>query len=92
MKTSTLTRCPSCGSRSIRRMRKPFRVRVGARTITIPDLEREICAKCKEEFFDREANITIDTYCFGKNRQRAQVKVRSRFTISHIGGSKPFNY
>ena len=71
MKTSTLTRCPSCGSRSIRRVRKAFRARVGARTVTIPDLEREICPECKEEFFDREANITIDTYCFGKSWQRA---------------------
>lgn len=71
MKTSTLTRCPSCGSRTIRRVRKPFRAQVGTRTVVIPDLEREICPECKEEFFDREANIVIDAYCFGKNRQRA---------------------
>jgi YgiT-type zinc finger domain-containing protein len=71
MKTSTLTRCPSCGSRSIRRVRKPFRARVGARAVTIPDLEREICPDCKEEFFDREANVAIDAHCFGKSRKRA---------------------
>lgn len=71
MKISTLTRCPSCGSRSIRRMRKTFRARVKTRVFTIPDVEREICPECKEEFFDREANIAIDAYCFGKNRQRA---------------------
>jgi hypothetical protein len=44
---------------------------VGTRAITIPDIEREVCPVCKEEFFDREANIAIDTYCFGKSRQRA---------------------
>lgn len=71
MKTSTLTRCPSCGSRNIRRVHKPFRARVGTRTVAIPDLEREVCPDCKEEFFDRESNITIDAYCFGKSRQRA---------------------
>lgn len=71
MKTSTLTRCPSCGSRNIRRVQKPFRARVGTRTVTISNLEREICPDCKEEFFDREANIAIDASCFGKNKQRA---------------------
>lgn len=71
MKASMRTRCPSCGSRSIRRMQKPFRVRVKTRVVTMPDLEREICSECKEEFFDREANIAIDAYCFGKSRQRA---------------------
>lgn len=71
MKTSVLTRCPSCGSRAIRRVQKPFRARVGTRVVAVPNLEREICAECKEEFFDREANIAIDAYCFGKSRQRA---------------------
>jgi hypothetical protein len=41
------------------------------RLITVPDVEREICPDCKAEYFDREANIAIDAYCFGKNRQRA---------------------
>ena len=71
MKTSTLTRCPSCGSRSIHRVRKPFRVRLKTRIIVVPDVEREICPVCREEFFDREANIAIDAYCFGKSRKRA---------------------
>jgi YgiT-type zinc finger domain-containing protein len=71
MRTSTLRRCPSCGSRRIRRMKKSFRAKVGTRTVTIPDLEREICPVCKEEFFDREANTVIDAYCFGKNKKRA---------------------
>jgi len=39
--------------------------------VTIRDLEREVCPDCKEEYFDREANIKIDAYCFGKRRQRA---------------------
>jgi len=52
-------------------VRKAFWARVGTRTVTIRDLEREICPECKEEFFDREANIAIDAYCFGKSRQRA---------------------
>ncbi len=71
MRTSTLTRCPSCGSRRIRRVRKIFRARVGTRIVAVPDLERETCPDCKEEFFDREANIAIDAYCFGKSRKRA---------------------
>jgi YgiT-type zinc finger domain-containing protein len=71
MKSITLTRCPRCGSRNIRHERKSFRARVGTRVIVVPDIEREICPDCKEEFFDREANIAIDAYCFGKKRQHA---------------------
>jgi YgiT-type zinc finger domain-containing protein len=71
MKTSILTRCPHCGSRDIRLVRKAFRARVGKRIMTIPDLECEVCADCKEEFFDREANIVIDAYCFAKKRKSA---------------------
>ena len=71
MKTRTLTRCPNCGSRSIARVRKSFRAKVKGRLIMVPDVEREICPDCRAEYFDREANIAIDAYCFGKNRQRA---------------------
>jgi hypothetical protein len=52
-------------------VRKSFRAKVTGRVVIVPDVEREICPDCKAEYFDREANISIDTYCFGKNRQRA---------------------
>jgi len=71
MKTLTLKRCPNCGSRGIRRVRKSFRAKMKGRLIIVPDVEREICPDCRAEYFDREANIAIDAYCFGKNRQRA---------------------
>jgi len=71
MKAIELRTCPNCGSRSIKRVRKSFRAKVKGRLITVPDVEREICPDCRAEFFDREANIVIDAYCFGKNRQRA---------------------
>ncbi|MSP40800.1 MAG: YgiT-type zinc finger protein [Deltaproteobacteria bacterium] len=71
MKTIELKSCPNCGSRGIKRLRKSFRAKVKDRSILVPDVEREICSDCKAEFFDREANIVIDAYCFGKNRQRA---------------------
>jgi len=70
MKTMKLKRCPNCGSRGIRRARKSFRAKVKGRVVIVPDVEREICPDCKAEYFDREANISIDAYCFGKNRQR----------------------
>lgn len=71
MKSLELKRCPNCGSRGIKRVRKSFRANVKGRAIVVPDVEREICPDCKAEYFDREANIAIDSYCFGKNRQRA---------------------
>jgi len=48
-----------------------IRAKAGTRILTIPDIEREICPDCKEEFFGREANIAIDAYYFGKSRKRA---------------------
>ena len=71
MKAIELRACPNCGSRSIKRVRKSFRAKLKARLIIVPDVEREICPECKEEYFDRDANIAIDAYCFGRNRQRA---------------------
>ena len=71
MKTTSLRRCPSCAAREIHRVRKTFRARVGTRIVTIPNLEREVCLNCKEEFFDRDANIAIDAFCFGKKQKRA---------------------
>ncbi len=71
MKAIELRSCPNCGSRSIKRVRKPFRAKVKGRLVMVPDVEREICSDCRAEYFDREANITIDAYCFGKNKQRA---------------------
>ena len=71
MKTSALRHCPNCGSRSIKRVRKSFRAKLKARLIIVPDVEREICPECKEEYFDRETNIAIDAYCFGISRKRA---------------------
>jgi len=71
MKTLELKRCPNCGSRGIRRVRKSFRAKVKGRVVIVPDVEREICPDYKAEYFDREANISIDAYCFGKHRQRA---------------------
>jgi len=71
MKTLTLKRCPNCGSRSTRRVRKSFRAKMNGRLIIVPDVEREICPDCRAGYFNREANIAIDAHCFGKNRQRA---------------------
>ena len=71
MKTLAIKRCPNCGSRNIRRVRKSFRAKVKGRVIVVPDVEREICPDCRAEYFDREANITIDAHCFGKHRKRA---------------------
>ncbi len=71
MKALALKSCPNCGSRGIKRVSKSFRAKVKGRAVLVPAVEREICPDCKAEYFDREANIAIDAYCFGKTRQRA---------------------
>ncbi|MBI4516810.1 MAG: YgiT-type zinc finger protein [Deltaproteobacteria bacterium] len=66
-----LRRCPNCGSRRIERLARPFRARVAGKWVRIPNLVREICPDCHEEYFDRDANVEIDEACFGKQRRRA---------------------
>lgn len=61
-----LKRCPICHSSKIERAKKELRYRLGNKVHRIPDITREICKSCGEEFFSREANKKIDSHLFGK--------------------------
>lgn len=55
-----ITECPTCGSRRIARVKRPFEFRFKGKPIAIPDLEREVCPDCGEELFGPEANRRIE--------------------------------
>lgn len=57
-----LTKCPVCGTKKLRFIRAAFKANLPGGSLTIPSVPRQRCARCVEEFFDREANRILDQY------------------------------
>ncbi len=58
--TPTITRCPTCGSTKIRRVRKTVRRVHAGRTYLVPDLAFWECPACGERVYDRDALRQIE--------------------------------
>jgi YgiT-type zinc finger domain-containing protein len=56
----TITHCPTCGSREIRKVRRDFAAEFRGQPYTVPDLEFFECPACGEKVFDREAMRRIE--------------------------------
>ena len=69
-----ITRCPTCDSTRIRRVRKSVRRTWKERAYVVPNLEFEECPECGERLFDREAMRKIETYSPAFAKQRAADK------------------
>jgi YgiT-type zinc finger domain-containing protein len=48
-----ITVCPSCGSRTIKKMRRNWTGQVKGRTYVVPNLEYYVCPQCGETVYDR---------------------------------------
>lgn len=59
----TLTRCPTCGSRKIRRVRRDLTEEWRGQRYTVPDVQIEECPDCGEQLFDHEAMQKIEAVC-----------------------------
>jgi len=70
MKTP-LDKCPTCGSRKIRRVKKDLEFMHHGRKVVVPQVECEECQHCGEVITDYAANQYIDSVVFGQERQRA---------------------
>jgi len=55
-----ITRCPTCGSKEIRRVRRDVRRRARGRSYVVRDLEFHECPECGEHVYDREAMRRIE--------------------------------
>jgi YgiT-type zinc finger domain-containing protein len=55
-----LSTCPLCASDRIKRVRSDYVLKMGAKTIRIPRLERHECPNCGEKFFDYDATKRIE--------------------------------
>ncbi len=57
-----LKKCPICGSPKIRRICEEFKATVQGKKMVIPNVERQKCSSCGEEFFDHASNEKLDAF------------------------------
>lgn len=58
----TITRCPTCGSAKIHRVRKTVTRTHAGRTYVVPDLTFWECPACGERVYDRAAMRQIEAH------------------------------
>ena len=65
-----ITRCPTCGSRKIKKVRRNLKSEVHGKRYTVPNLEFYECPACGEHVYDPEAMRKIQAYspAFAKRR------------------------
>ena len=66
----TIRRCPTCGSRRIRRRSMAVQVTVRGKSATITDLNLEVCPECGEKLFDLEASRRLEEKFLPRRRAR----------------------
>jgi YgiT-type zinc finger domain-containing protein len=57
-----LKKCPLCGSPKIQRINEDFKAVIHGKKRAIPDVERQKCFSCGEEFFDHTSNEKLDAF------------------------------
>jgi len=67
-----ITRCPSCGSSTIRKVRRKWTGTYQEQTYSVENLEFYECPACNEKVYDREAMRAIEA------RSPAFVKTAAR--------------
>lgn len=66
-----IRRCPTCGSRRIRRQTVAIVATVRGRKAEVPDLELEVCPECGEKLFDLEASRRMEEQFLPRRRRAA---------------------
>lgn len=57
----TIDTCPTCGSKSIKKVRRDWSGRHDGIPYVVPDLEYYECPECGEKVYDRDAMRRIET-------------------------------
>ncbi len=57
-----ITLCPTCGSDTIRRVKRDWTGQWEGRTYTVPKLEFYECPACGEKVYDREAMRSLEAH------------------------------
>jgi YgiT-type zinc finger domain-containing protein len=66
-----ITMCPSCGSKSIRKVRRAWRGEFRGQRYSVPGLEFHECPDCGEKVYDREAMRKIEAHSPAFQKARA---------------------
>ena len=68
----TITFCPSCGSKKIKKQRKPWTGQFQEHSYKIPILEFYECPECGEKIYDSQAMQKVEEYspAFNKRNQK----------------------
>lgn len=57
-----ITICPSCGSDTIKKVRRNWTGKVNGQTYVVPNLEYYVCPRCGEKVYDRQAMRKIEAH------------------------------
>jgi len=60
--TIRITKCPTCGSRRIKKVRRNWKGSYRGKTYVVPALEYYACPDCGEEVYDRDAMRKIEAH------------------------------
>jgi YgiT-type zinc finger domain-containing protein len=67
----SITKCPTCGSDKIKKVRRKWICKVHGQTYSVPKLEFHECPACGEKVYDREAMRRIEAHSPAFARARA---------------------
>jgi len=67
-----ITKCPSCGSSKIRRIRRDWSDEYQGIAYVVPDLEYYECPQCDERVYDQNAMRKIESHSPAFKRTRPQ--------------------
>jgi YgiT-type zinc finger domain-containing protein len=67
-----ITKCPSCGSSEIRRIRRDWSDEYQGIAYVVPDLEYYECPECGERVYDQNAMRKIESHSPAFKRARPQ--------------------
>jgi YgiT-type zinc finger domain-containing protein len=65
-----ITRCPTCGSNDIKKVRRRWNGQFEGKGYTVPNVEFYECPRCDEKIFDRDAMQRIETHSPAFHRSR----------------------
>ncbi|MGD0949147.1 MAG: type II toxin-antitoxin system MqsA family antitoxin [Candidatus Binatia bacterium] len=69
--TIQITKCPTCGSRRIKKVRRNWKGSYRGHSYVVPTLEFYECPDCGEEIYDRDAMRKIEAHSPAYAKPRA---------------------
>ena len=75
MSTLRIKKCPSCGSKNLKRIRKDWKSTGLKKNYNVPSLDYYVCPDCGEELFDQAAMNRIESYSPNLKKHSSKRKI-----------------